>query len=179
MTRALESRIAMMVGRGTVAGVDDDRQLQELQLELLADEVHDGVEHFQTYGLTSHPKPGAEAVSVAVGGTRGHVIVIAVGDRRYRLKGLAEGEVALHDDQGQSVLLGRDGIVVSGKALTFESDGAIEFTGDSFTVNASGAMAFNGDDIAIGNGAILQAARKTDAVASSAISGGSSKVKIA
>ncbi len=35
-------------------------------------------------------------------------------DRRYRLKGLQTGEVAVYDDQGQSVTLTREGIVVDG-----------------------------------------------------------------
>ena len=44
-------------------------------------------------------------------------------DRRYRLKGLQTGEVAVYDDQGQSVTLTREGIVVdgAGKTITFRN----------------------------------------------------------
>ena len=82
-------------------------------------EILEKVERFQEYGFTSVPKNGAEAVLVAVGGSREHGLVVAIDDRRYRLKGLAAGEVALYDDQGQKVHLKRDGIYA-------ETDGKIE-----------------------------------------------------
>ncbi|MFV2291099.1 baseplate assembly protein, partial [Escherichia coli] len=47
-------------------------------------------------------------------GDRSHGVVVVVADRRYRLKGLRRGEVALYDDQGQSVVLTRSGLVVNG-----------------------------------------------------------------
>ena len=61
-----------------------------------------------------------------------------VSDRRYRLKGLARGEVAVYDDQGQSVTLTRAGIVVNGggKPIVFKNapkarfEMSIESTGD-------------------------------------------------
>lgn len=102
--------LKLMVARAVVRLVDDAAGLQSQQLSVLADELAEDAEVFAAYGLTSHPRPGAEAVLVYPGGQRGHALVIAVGDRRYRLTGLAEGEVALHDDQGQSVQLRRAGI---------------------------------------------------------------------
>lgn len=99
--------IRMSVGRAVINLVNDGLKVQELQITLLADETRGGVERFQEYGLTSNPHPGAEAVMVCIGGARDHGIVIAVEDRRYRLKGLAAGEVAIYDDQGQAVHLKR------------------------------------------------------------------------
>ncbi len=100
--------IRMMVGRAVINLVNDGLKVQELQITLLAEETRSDVERFQEYGFTSHPHPGAEGVMVCVGGARDHGIVIAVEDRRYRLKGLVEGEAALYDDQGQAVHLKRD-----------------------------------------------------------------------
>ncbi|EFC1638085.1 hypothetical protein FA847_24090 [Escherichia coli] len=56
-------------------------------------------------------------------GDRSHAVVVTVSDRRYRLKGLQTGEVAVYDDQGQSVTLTREGIVVdgAGKTITFRN----------------------------------------------------------
>jgi phage baseplate assembly protein V len=93
-------RIMGMVARAIVNTVDDGRKLQTLQVELLEGEIQNEVERFQHYGFTSHPKAGAEAIGVAIGGTRGHMVVIAVDDRRFRLVNLEEGEVALYDDIG-------------------------------------------------------------------------------
>ncbi|ECV7453773.1 phage baseplate assembly protein domain-containing protein, partial [Escherichia coli] len=66
---------------------------------------------------------GAEAVVLFPDGDRSHAVVVTVSDRRYRLKGLQTGEVAVYDDQGQSVTLAREGIVVdgAGKTITFRN----------------------------------------------------------
>ncbi|MDP3715186.1 MAG: phage baseplate assembly protein V [Burkholderiales bacterium] len=96
-------RMRLAVGRAVVTLVNDALKLQGVQVALLADEVRDNVERFQQYGLTSHPHPGAEAIVVSVGGNRNHPVVICVDDRRYRLKSLAPGEVALYSDEGDWV----------------------------------------------------------------------------
>lgn len=98
--------------RAVVKLVHDAPKMQALQLGLLADEVADNIERFQEYGFTSHPHVGAEAVVIFPGGDRSHGLVVAVDDRRYRIK-VAAGEVALYDDLGQFVHLKRDGIEVT------------------------------------------------------------------
>ena len=42
------------------------------------------------------------------GGNRDHTIAIVIADRRYRLKILEEGEVAMFDDEGTYVRIKRD-----------------------------------------------------------------------
>lgn len=100
-----------MISRAVVLLVNDGLKLQGLQLSMLADEVRDDVERFQNYGFTSHPHPGAEAVAASVAGNRDHVLVLAVDDRRFRLKALAQGEVAIYTDEGDKVVLKRGGTV--------------------------------------------------------------------
>lgn len=115
MSRTLEPlarRIRHLVARALVRLVDADKQMQTLQTEVLDQEVLDAVEHWEGYGLTAHPHPDAEGLLLCAGGQRARAIVVAVADRRYRLKGLQAGEVALYDDQGQVVRLGRTGITV-------------------------------------------------------------------
>lgn len=90
-----------MVGRAVLRAINDGTSTQTVQLELLKDELYDGVERFQEYGFTSVPHAGAEAVMVSIGGTRGHGIVIAVDDKRYRIKSLENGEVAIYTDEDQ------------------------------------------------------------------------------
>jgi len=138
--KPLRDRVMLMVARGVVRAVNDAGGLQLLQLDLLADELRDKVERIQNYGLTSHPHPGAVAAVVFVGGNRDHGLAIAVDDRRYRLVGLAEGEVALYDDLGQVVHLKRKGISVhtslnvlvsAGQVLRLEGDG-VEIHGRTY-----------------------------------------------
>ncbi len=178
---ALNGRVRGMVSRATVSAIDDAPTLQSLQIELLDEEVQDGVEHFQPYGFAAHPHAEAEAIMLGVGGTRSHAVVLAVSDRRYRMKAMRQGEVALYDDLGQSVLLSRDGIVITSPlGISFETEGdfSVAAQGD-VSITAAGEMLVDGASILIGDGASLDAARKTDAVSGSAITGGSGKVKIA
>ncbi|EFO7598623.1 phage baseplate assembly protein [Escherichia coli] len=81
------------------------------------------IEHLEPYGFTARANSGAEAVVLFPDGDRSHAVVVTVSDRRYRLKGLQTGEVAVYDDQGQSVTLTREGIVVdgAGKTITFRN----------------------------------------------------------
>ena len=111
---ALAGRIRLMVGRAIVNLVNDATKLQSLQVDMLSDETQDDVERFQDYGFTSHPHPGAEAVIVCVGGLRSHSLAIRVDDRSFRLTGLEEGEVAMFDDLGNIVKLGRQSIEITG-----------------------------------------------------------------
>lgn len=107
----IKARLSNMVARGTLGTVGDGSKLQTGQVNLLADEVKDGVERFQQYGFTSVPHAGAEAVVLFPGGTRDHGLILAVDDRRYRLTGLQGGEVALYTDEGDKIVLKRGGII--------------------------------------------------------------------
>lgn len=160
---ALAGRVAMMLGRGVIGRVDDSTQAQTVQIELLADEAQEA-ERFQDYGFTSVPHDGAEAVMAAIGGLRSHGIIIAVVDRRFRLKGLAAGEVAIHDDQGQIIHLKRTGIVIKSQFKVCVEAPIVEIEAD--TVNLGGA-----------GGA--KVARVGDTVAGGIITSGSDKVKAA
>lgn len=114
MSDRLLARLRGMVARAVIRMVNDEVGLQSVQVSTTADNEPDDVERFQNYGFSSMPFAGAEGLALAVGGSQANVIVINVDDRRYRIKGLKSGEVAIYDDQDQSVHLTRDGIVVNG-----------------------------------------------------------------
>jgi phage baseplate assembly protein V len=162
MMGALESRLRGMISRAIVRLVDDAREAQELQLELLADEGQDGVEHLHPYGFTAHPHPDAEAIVACVGGLRSHMIALVVGDRRYRLKGLAAGEVALHDDLGNMIKLGRN---------------RIEITGTSEVTVTTPIAKVISNDVRLGGDGGKKVARVGDLVVGGVITTGSSKVR--
>jgi phage baseplate assembly protein V len=172
-------RSALSIAPAGVALVDDAGDHQALQLEPLDDEVLDAVPRVQEYGLASYPKAGAQAVFVAALGSRDAAIVVVVGDHRYRLKGLEEGEVALYDDQGQVILLARDGIHVTtpldfsvnaGGNMALHADGTMAIT-------STGALTVNGSAVNLGGAGGAGVARIGDAVAGGVITGGSTKVK--
>lgn len=148
----LSRRIAMGTTRGRMALVNDDKKLQQVQVELLADETKDNVERFQQYGFTSVPLEGAEALVVFLGGGRDHGIVFAIDDRRYRLTKLEAGDVALYTDEGTKIVLGRkqqititadtlkldcSHIIVDGDTLEISASDSIKITSPSVDVNES------------------------------------------
>jgi len=161
MMAPLEHRVRLMLGRAILTAIDDSTLVQALQIEALDGERHDGVEHFQTYGLTSVPPAGLEALIAFVGGLRSHGVAIAVGDRKYRMRGLSSGEVAIYDDQGQHVLLGRDAIVV-------KTDRDVRIEGQSVTVLA--------DRVDLGGAGGAKVARVGDPVEGGVIVDGSDVV---
>jgi phage baseplate assembly protein V len=111
LLRRLSVRLAGLVSRAVVKRVDDGKKRQLVQAGLLEGETRDGLEHFQPYGFTSVPLAGAEGVALFVGGERDHGLVVAVDDRRYRLTGLENGEVALYTDEGDKLVIKRGGTI--------------------------------------------------------------------
>lgn len=162
MFAPMEGRIRLMVSRAIVRLVDDATKAQSLQVDLLEGETQDGVERYQDYGFTSVPLPGAEAVAVAVGGLRSHMIVIKVEDRRYRLTGMEAGEVALFDDQGQMVKLGRDRIEIVSDNEVRVTAPKVVVESDDVHLGAQGGqkVARIGDDVDLGTGKIISGSDK-------------------
>ena len=92
----LRRRVLLMIGRAVVRLVDNASQRQTVQVEGLAGELIDSTERFQEYGFSSVPPAESEAVLLAVGGMRQHVIVAAVEEKRVRPQGAAPGTVTLY-----------------------------------------------------------------------------------
>lgn len=137
----LAVRLGNMLARGTVFGSDDSSAMRTLQVGMLAGEPKDGIEHFEPYGYTSRPIPGAEHLAGFLDGDRSNGFVLMVADRRYRIVNLAEGEVAVHDDLGQKVHLTRTGIVIHTAQKCRIEAADIEFHGSksySWDVNGFG-----------------------------------------
>jgi len=116
------------VTRHTLVKADDAHFMQEVHIEGFAGEAAQQIEHAHPYGFTAVPKPqvqgatqAAEAFVAHLSGNRSHGVVLVMGDRRFRVMGMAEGEVCMHSDDGQQVHMTSTGTVVSapmGKTIT-------------------------------------------------------------
>ena len=106
------SSISDFFARGVMTLADGAKKMRAVQVRLLADEIRDDLEHVEPYGFSSEPHPEAEAFTLFFDGDRSHGIVFTIADRRYRLKPLKTGEVAIFDDLGQKVHLTREGLEV-------------------------------------------------------------------
>jgi len=142
----LARRLRLMASRAVLSLISDAPGVQVVQVRLLDGEVRGGIERMQNYGFTSVPLPGAEGVYLSLGGDRDHGVVIVADDRRYRVKGLAAGEVAIYDDQGQKIVLYRDRIEVEGAKIVVK--------GDDVHLGAEGGprVARIGDRVEVGSG---------------------------
>ncbi|WP_304308060.1 phage baseplate assembly protein V [Pseudacidovorax intermedius] len=123
------ARLRGMAMRVTLALVDDAPKMQVVQLKGLSNQDREGVERWQQYGFRSVPFAGAEGVAIALGASSDHLAVLVVDDRRFRFEKMDEGEVAVFDDQGQSMHFTREGMVFKGAGLPmrFEDTPSITF----------------------------------------------------
>ena len=103
----LKRRIQTMITRGVVTLVDSSLMMQELQVKVRGTPI-DGVEHFEPYGFTAKPHSEAEALLACLGGNSSRMVAVTVADKRFRLKGLVDGEVALYTDEGDVIHFKRD-----------------------------------------------------------------------
>lgn len=173
----IRSLIARSIGRFRLTLMDDGGPVQRAQGEGLKGEVLDRLERMMDYGLSSRPHPGAEGLIVSVAGSRGNGVVLALGDRRYRLA-LEEGEVALHDDLGQVVHLTREGIrIASPSRVEIEAPEISLSAGTEMTL-ASPKLVLASDDLRLGGEAATKAvARHDDAIAAGKVVATSTTVK--
>ncbi|ATB63769.1 phage baseplate assembly protein domain-containing protein [Pseudomonas mosselii] len=108
-----------------------------VEMEGLAGESVSG-ELMQHYGFVSGPLAGAEYIVIPVGGNTNHSVVIASGDGRYRLK-VADGEVALYTDEGDSIHLKR-GRTIEVKTETFVVNASTKVVLNTPLVDAAGEV---------------------------------------
>lgn len=136
--RPLSRRLKMMLGRGIINLIDDSKAIQEMQISLLANETRSSVQRFQNYGVSSHPHDGSEALAVFLGGSRDNGIILAVDDKRYRIKSLEKGEVVIYTDEGDKIHLKRgNNIEIQTGTLEINASSEIKMTAPEIKLNAS------------------------------------------
>ena len=136
-------RVKNVVVRGVVQLSDPSKLMQTLQVTLLKDEVKDNVNHVEAHGFTSRPKQGAEAVLLCPGGNRSSAFAIMVSDRRFRVKDLGEGEVAMYDDANNLIHFKQN------KTIAVKSDTSVDF--DVPDITTTGNISSTGNIHAGGN----------------------------
>lgn len=138
------NRIKNIFARGVVNLVQDGLKMQGQQITLLDGEVVDNVERAQNYGFTSVPHAGAECFVGFIGSGREHGVILIVDDRRYRLKGLKGGEVALYTDEGDTLIFKRERTVeLVTKNFVVKAEDSIDMQTKKYTVTASQGVQYN------------------------------------
>lgn len=165
----LRRRMATLISRAVLAGVNAAPGCQTLQVTILADEPQTDVEHMEPYGFTSNPLPGAEGVILNVAGQRGAAIGLNFGDRRVRVTSLKPGEVCVYTDEGDKIhlmrerhmrletlhleIMAQEDATVETKVYTVRASQGVNYKTPSFALGGDGGcnaainanMAINGD----------------------------------
>lgn len=139
--RGMQRAVSNLLARAVVTGLNTASKSQMLQVDLLAGEQKENIEHLEPYGFTSAPITGAEAIAVFPDGDRSHGVILMVADRRYRIKALTAGEVAIYTDEGDSLILKRGNIMeLQTKIFNVTATDSMNVTTKNFTITA-GALA--------------------------------------
>ena len=160
--------------RGTLTLINSADDIQKTQVSALADETLQDVELMQQFGLTSVPPAGTEALIIPVGGKTTHGIVVATENGSFRVKNLKNGEVAIYDQSGSTVIL-RNGRLIEIDCDTFKincktyhvtASAGADFTTPKLEtsailtaqgkINGNGGMAVQGGNGAAFSGSITQ-----------------------
>lgn len=124
----LVNRVQLMIGKALLEAVRDTDEIQLVKVSGLEDEIQEGIEHVQPYGLTGNAPAGSECVIVFVGGNREHGVAVVIGNGEYRPKNLQAGEVALWSKFGKNIHLNKGGeIAIGWDGLTALTDYAVAF----------------------------------------------------
>jgi phage baseplate assembly protein V len=99
----LREKILLMITRAVVRRIHDGGG--QIQIEGIDGEVSDRVERWGVVGVASHPMPDTEALVVAVGGSRSHLLAICGDDRARRPTDLAEGEIHVYAPDGSNATI--------------------------------------------------------------------------
>lgn len=136
---------AMRPGKLTL--VNDGGPVQLVQISLGQSEAQDNMPRLAEYGFTSVPPSGSDALALFIAGDRSNGVVIATGNKSYRITGLADGDVAIYDSRGQKVVLTSAGInihtslAVTVDAPTLHCTGNITADGDISDAGGAKSMA--------------------------------------
>jgi phage gp45-like len=106
MIRQVWNRLQLLVAQGAVTLVGADK----IQVIVLDGETLDNIDRVEPYGFSYRPKPGSRAFMKFPSGDRSYGVALIIGDKRYQMD-LQEGEVALHDDEGNHVHIKRGGVI--------------------------------------------------------------------
>ena len=168
-------KMRLMVARGIVKLVQDSG-LQLMQLDLIDEETRDGVERVQNYGHRGHPPQGSTVATVAVAGSRDHLVVVAC-EHPDHVPPLESGESAMYamfgqlfkmDKEGNVTLVCKDfNIQASGNVTAAAAGNYTATAGGNLGISASGGMSMHGE-----GGASLTGGLQADSIVADKLVGG-------
>lgn len=129
LVEPLYRAIGSLAAMGRLRLVYTDGKESKVQITI-AGVTRDQVRRPEPYGFSSEPLSDGEPLALQLEGRVSSTVVIMVADRRYRLQGLAQGEVAIHDSEGTYVKIKQGGKIELHAPGGVTVDGDLEVSGD-------------------------------------------------
>jgi phage baseplate assembly protein V len=169
----MRQRVMNMVARGVIAESNDEPGMQNVQVSLLRDEAKVAVERLQNYGFSGHAPRDSEVIVVFVGGGRDHGVIVGTDSRDARMTGLAEGEVAVYTDEGDSMVFRRNNTIeFTTKKLIVKAEDEVTIETKRAVIKAEEKATIEAPDI------LLKGNVEIDGTLSQAQGGGDSSFQI-
>lgn len=131
-------RLQLIFSVGRASRVSRDK----VQASFFIDDTPPRLLHVEPYGFSYFPPSGGDVYCLFPNGDRSQGIVIVHGHKKYQMS-LVQGEVALHDDEGNHVHIKRGGIIeVKASAKVTADTPLVDATGD---VNIAGNLTVGGN----------------------------------
>lgn len=127
MIADLLRRVRSMVSVAEIHRTEPDTIPRQAQATLGAHETLDRVHHLQHFGFASRPPKGSRGVVLSVTGDRAQPVLVAEAHRDHLGPPLSEGESALFGSGDPFVVVGDDGVEISGDTTVA---GDLAATGD-------------------------------------------------
>lgn len=132
---AIWNALVATVSRAKMIGTVAGRRML-VQVQMLNGEVKDGVELILPYGMSAIPNAG-DVLVLTVGGTRDHMVAIAVDDSARRIRDLVAGEFGFSDG-GQQIVFRTDRLDVGSKnPILVISDADVKVVGAAIVLKSA------------------------------------------
>jgi phage baseplate assembly protein V len=139
--KPLANKAKLMVGRCILSAAKASGLLV-MQISALEGETIEGAERIENYGLAGHPPGGAEGVMCSVGGSRDHVVIVAMEHRGVRPE-IDDGEVKLYSKFEQFIYLDKEGNII------IKAPKGIKIEAESFDAQITEGIVMNSQSLGI------------------------------
>lgn len=104
-------------------------------------EIHDGIELVQHFGIATVPPVGSYAATIATSGLNDNAFIIGTHNPKYHPVAMKPGEVQIYDVNGQQIYVRTDGTIIINAKTTVD----VQIGGSSVMKVTAGKVAITGD----------------------------------
>jgi len=152
-TKTLARKLNNALSRGKLLELKPGK-VAKVKVNLLADEVYDGLEFPQNFGYVSYPPKDSEILAAFLGGNRDHGSVLNAFKRDLIPDDLEEGDMSLYGLTGARVMIDKLGNILLSNdevIVTLGNDGSINILSTGDVLIDAPNINFTGDINITGN----------------------------